>query len=103
MIVTEDTDRNSALDTHFKMRNAKQLFFAAVTIAKRYVSFHLMPVYVEPALPADASRGLMEHRHGKPRFNFTRVEAELFSGLETLIQAGYAYYVEAGYITQEER
>ena len=49
------------------------LAFAGVQIGKRYVSYHLMCVYLSPDLLAEMSPQLQERMHGKSCFNFTRV------------------------------
>ena len=45
-----DTPGDLYIDTFHIMKNRKPLFFGAVHIKKNYVSYHLMPVYVNPSL-----------------------------------------------------
>ena len=49
-----DTKMDSAsdfyVDTKHIQKNKKPLFFGAVQVKKNYVSYHLMPVYVDPSL-----------------------------------------------------
>jgi hypothetical protein len=68
------------------------LFFGAVKIGKRYVSFHLMPVYVNPELLDGMSPELRKRMQGKSCFNFTRADDALFAELETLTAAGFARF-----------
>lgn len=44
--------------------------FAAVQIKKSYVSFHLFPVYLDPALLDEISDALRKRMQGKSCFNF---------------------------------
>jgi hypothetical protein len=74
------------------------LFFGAVKIGKRYVSFHLMPVYVHPDLLDGMSRELRKRMQGKSCFNFTRPDKALFAELETLTAAGFARFQQDGTI-----
>ena len=68
------------------------LFFGAVKVGKRYVSFHLMPVYVHPDLLDGMSPELRKRMQGKSCFNFTRPDDALFAELETLTAAGFARF-----------
>ena len=40
------------VDTRHLQKNKKPLFFGAVQTKKSYVAFHLMPLYLQPALLA---------------------------------------------------
>lgn len=64
-------------------------WFAGVRLGKRYVSYYLMPVYVEPSLLDGISPELRRRMQGKSCFNFTTVDEELFRELEMLTRAGY--------------
>ena len=48
--VKTDSDTELYLDTRHRQKNGRALFFGAVQVKKGFVSFHLMPVYVQPAL-----------------------------------------------------
>jgi hypothetical protein len=74
-------------------------FFGAVKMGKRYVSFHLMPVYVHPDLVNGLSPELRKRMQGKSCFNFTRPDDALFRELETLAAAGFARFQNDGLIT----
>lgn len=101
LVCTADTATDFALDTPHVMANGKPLFFGAVQVKKRYVSFHLMPVYVEPALLDNMSAALGKRMQGKSCFNFTRVDEALFAELAALAATGYELYRERGYLTRE--
>jgi hypothetical protein len=89
MVVVHDTPTGYYLDTRHVMKNKKPLFFAAATIGKSYVSFHLFPVYTCPTLLDGLSEGLRARMQGKACFNFKRVDAALFEELAALTQAGF--------------
>ena len=93
-----DDEVSYYLNTHHIMKNKKPMFFGAVQIKKNYVSYHLMPVYVDPTLLDNISEPLRKRMQGKSCFNFTSVDKELFSELALLTEAGYQSYVKAGYI-----
>jgi hypothetical protein len=58
-------------------------------IGKRYVSFHLFPVYMYPDLLGGMSDKLKRRMQGKSCFNFTEVDPELREELEGLTKRGY--------------
>lgn len=96
-LVTDD-EVSYYLNTHHIMKNKKPMFFGAVQIKKNYVSYHLMPVYVDSSLLDNISDALKKRMQGKSCFNFTSVDKELFSQLALLTEAGYQSYVKASYI-----
>jgi hypothetical protein len=65
------------------------MYFGSVRLGKAYVSFHLMPLYMNPALSQSISASLKKRMQGKTCFNF-KVEpaAEILSELEQLTEAG---------------
>ena len=99
MVLVEDSACRYYLNTGHIMKNKKPLFFAAVQMGKRYVSFHLMPVYVEPGLLKGMSEGLRKRMQGKSCFNFTRTEGLPFKEIRQLTSAGARFYLCQGYIT----
>ena len=64
-------------------------WFAGVRLGKRYVSYYLMPVYVEPSLLEGISPELKRRMQGKSCFNLTSVDEGLLGELEDLTRAGY--------------
>jgi hypothetical protein len=64
-------------------------WFGGIRKGKRYVSYYLMPVYVEPTLLDDVSTDLKRRMQGKSCFNFTRVDEKLLGELEELTRRGY--------------
>jgi hypothetical protein len=73
-------------------RIGRPLFVAAAQIKKNYVSFHLMPVYVDRELHKSISAGLRKRMQGKACFNFTTVDAEQLKELAALTKKGLACF-----------
>lgn len=95
---TLDTVDQLSLDTTHVMKNKKALWFGGVQVKKNYVSYHLMPVYLNPALLDDISTELKKRRQGKSCFNFKAIDPALFRELAELTKAGFEYYKREGYI-----
>lgn len=75
--------------------NAHQ-FFAGVRVAAKHVSFHLMPIYADPALLDGVSPALRKRLKGRTTFNFTAIDETLFSELEALTARCFDAYVAGG-------
>lgn len=73
-------------------RKGKPLFFGAVISGKAYVSFHLVPIYMNPALQQTVSPALKKRQQGKACFHFTKPDPALFRELATLTAAGSAFF-----------
>jgi len=86
------------VDTKYIQKNKKPLFFGAVQIKKSYVSYHLMPVYLNPELLDGMSSELQGRMQGKSCFNFTQSEKQLFKELAALTKAGRASYKAQGFV-----
>jgi len=79
----------------FPAHKGKPLFFAGVRLGRAYVSFHLLPLYMNPALVKTISPALKKRMQGKACFNFkTGPEAELLSELARLTEAGLKQWSE---------
>ena len=98
LVVVRDGPGDLHIDTRHIMKNKKPLFFGAVNIKKRYVGYHLMPVYVSPGLLDDVSGPLRARMQGKSCFNFTHRDSALFEELAQLTKAGYDFYRGERYI-----
>ena len=59
-------------------------YVAGTRVGKSYVSFYLMPAYVNPELKERLSPGLRKRMQGKACFNFTRVDEPLLAELDAL-------------------
>ncbi len=94
--VMADKPDNYYLNTVSPSWKGKPLAFAAVQIKKNYVSYHLVPVYMNPSLLAGMSPELKKHMQGKGCFNFTEVDMILFMELAVLTTAGFREYERKG-------
>ena len=63
------------------------MWFGAVRPGKAYVSVHLMPLYMNPALQARVPPGLKGRMQGKACFNFRTIDFDRFAELEDLARA----------------
>lgn len=97
LVVVNNGAEHYHLDTAHRMPNGKPLFFGAVRIGKRYVSYHLMPVYVNPELLHDVSPALRRKMQGKSCFNFTSLDEGLQAELADLTARGLEDYRRQGY------
>ena len=98
LILRTDDSNNYYLDTHHVMSNKKHLFFGSAKIGKRYVAYHLMPVYVNPELLQDITPNLKKRMQGKSCFNLVQYDSELIAELDVLTRRGYEDYKSKGYI-----
>jgi len=86
--VKHDTDADYYVESTKQFRG-RELFFGGVRKGKAYVSYHLFPVYMMPALLSSASPELRARMQGKSCFNFTRVDDSLLDELATLTRRGF--------------
>ena len=93
-----DTDDDLSINTRHIQKNGKPLWFGGVQIKKNYVSYHLMPVYVNPALLNGISPDLKKRMQGKSCFNFASSDSSLFEELAALTEAGFRDYQKQGYV-----
>ncbi len=87
MTVTADGPGGYSLDLPPTAGYPKGLFFAATRVGRRYVSFHLMPIYAMPGLHDRLSPALRARMQGKSCFNFSRIDEPLFDELAALTAA----------------
>ncbi|MEO8366553.1 MAG: hypothetical protein ABI538_10140 [Pseudoxanthomonas sp.] len=80
------TDEPGNLYVELRPTNAKEkpIFFGAVQTKKSYVSYHLMPVYENPALLTGITDSLRKRMQGKSCFNFSVDDPLLFGELDAL-------------------
>jgi hypothetical protein len=94
LTVTADTPAAYSLDGPYSEKWKKPLFFGSAQIKKNYVSFYLMPVYMNPELQKGISPELKKHMQGKSCFNFKKVEPALFEELAALTRAGFEGFLK---------
>ena len=79
----------SQVPSPFPQHKGQPMYFASVRVGKAYVSFHLLPLYMNSKLTKTISSGLKKRMQGKACFNFKLdPEPELLSELGRLTQAG---------------
>ena len=93
LTVSVDTPTEYTLVTKapspFPQHKGHPMFFGSVRIGKAYVSFHLLPLYMNPSLTKDISPALKKRMQGKACFNFkASPEPEALSELKRLTEAG---------------
>lgn len=86
--VTKDTAGHFSTDVLRVRYKGHPVMFGAVRMGKNYVSFHLMPVYMNPRLLGTISPELRRRMQGKACFNFNTVDEGLFRQLSDLTAAG---------------
>jgi hypothetical protein len=101
LVRTVDGPEELYLDTTHLQGNGKPLWFGGVQIRKRYVSYHLMPVYLNPRLLEGISPELRKRMQGKSCFNFSTADASLLAELAALTRAGFEDYRSQGLVPQD--
>lgn len=102
LVLVSDTETEYYLNTAFIMKNKQPMYFGSVKINKRYVSFHLMPVYVFPELLSEISPALKKRMQGKSCFNFKQADNALFAELADLTKRGFEAYQNHDYVTPND-
>ena len=85
--VLKDEPQEYTLVTKSNSNRRQPMWFGSVRAGKAYVSYHLMPLYFNPAMNAMVPLALKKRMQGKTCFNFKSVDKELFAELKTLTQA----------------
>ena len=83
----------------FPQHKGHPMFFASIRLGKAYVSFHLLPLYMNPSLSGTISPALSKRMQGKTCFNFkTTPDAGLLTELERLTHAGFKSFDEKNWV-----
>jgi hypothetical protein len=83
----------------FPQHKGQPMWFASVRQGKAYVSFHLMPLYMNPPLLRAVSPSLKKRMQGKTCFNFKAApEPELLKELERLVEAAMNDWAAKKYV-----
>lgn len=88
MRVVHDTPDYYYLDTTFPVYRGKPAMFAMVKRGKGYVSYHLLPLYMNPSLNSRISAELKKRKQGKACFNFSKPDPKLFAEVAELTRLG---------------
>jgi hypothetical protein len=97
--VKEDTAVEYSLLTQspspFPQHKGQPMSFGSVRLGKAYVSFHLMPLYMCPALNENIAPALKKKMQGKTCFNFKAPpDPELTAELKRLTEASLKLWGE---------
>ena len=92
MRVSADPSDNYCLNAGYDEKRKADIFFGAVQIKENYVSFHLMPVYVNPKLLEGISPELQKRMQGKSCFNFKEIDKSFLTELSDLTKKGFEFY-----------
>jgi hypothetical protein len=72
----------------------EHVYFGGVRLGKAYVSYYLMPVYMNPRLLEGISPDLRKRMQGKSCFNFRRNDEALLGELERLTERSAGWFRE---------
>lgn len=86
------------LVTRLAVHKGKPVWFAAIRMGKNYVSYHLMPVYMNAGMQKRIPPELKKRMQGKACFNFNEVDPALFRQLSELTAAGFEGYRAMKYV-----
>lgn len=83
----------------FPQHKEHPMDFGSVRVGQAYVSLHLMPIYMCPALTSQISPALKQRMQGKSCFNFKKIpEPALIAELQQLTEAGFKLWSEKNWI-----
>lgn len=88
------SDKKDAFNLYagYSEKYKRDIYFGGVEIKKNYVSFHLMPVYINPELLKDISPNLKKRMQGKSCFNFEAIDPAQIEELSNLTKKGFDFY-----------
>lgn len=96
LVVVHDAPDQYYLDTRKRAPDGKTMFFGQVLLKHDHVSYHLMPVQVDPQLAAAISPSLRKHLQGKSAFRFDALDPIALEELDRLTRAGMASFERKG-------
>ena len=83
----------------FPQHKGHPMCFSSVRLGKAYVSFHLLPLYMNESLSRTISPALLKRMQGKACFNFKITpDAELIAELERLTHAGFKFFDDKNWV-----
>jgi len=103
MSVKADTSTEFTLLTKrpspFPQHKGQGMYFASVRLGKAYVSYHLMPLYMNPGLSQAVSPELKKRMQGKTCFNFKAgPDSAEVAELRRLTAAGYQQWSKQNWL-----
>ena len=100
MIVQTDKPNDFTVLTRGIGPNKKPLWFGAVLSKKSAVTYHLMPLYYNPALQASVPADLLKRKQGKTCFNFQKPDPALFAALDKLTGQSRSAWEKHGFLDE---
>ncbi|HLJ28963.1 MAG TPA: hypothetical protein VKY85_19790 [Candidatus Angelobacter sp.] len=88
MRVVDDKPDYYCIETAFSVMGRGPVMFGAVRRGKGYVSYHLLPLYMNPQLQSKISAELKKRKQGKACFNFSKPDEKLFAEIAELTKLG---------------
>jgi hypothetical protein len=83
----------------FPQHKGQPMYFGSVRLGKAYVSFHLVPIYMQPDLAKSIPPALKKRMQGKACFNFkTAPEPDQLSDLASLTVAALDKWRELNWL-----
>jgi len=89
-VTVDEPDHYALASPTMRDRVGRPLPCASVQINKNYVSYHLLPIYMNHALSDSLSPSLRTRMQGKSCFNFTSVEPDQLKELAAITRRGIA-------------
>ncbi len=97
MDVVADGPTAYRLNTRHVRKDGYVLMFGAVEVRKRYVSYHLMPVYMAPPGVLPISEPLRRRMQGKACFNLSGIDEDLLAELSDLTRRAVSVAASSPY------
>jgi len=83
----------------FPQHKGNPMWFGSVRMGKAYVSFHLMPLYMNPPLEREIPPELKKRMQGKSCFNFKKQpEPEMLAQLDALTGKALGDWTAKGWL-----
>jgi hypothetical protein len=103
LVIQKDGPREYTLVTKspspFPQHKGQPMWFGAVKIGKSYVSYHLMPLYMNPTLTNTMTPALKKRMQGKSCFNFkTAPDPTTLGELERLTTTAVDYWADQNWL-----
>ena len=98
MVVQSNTPTDFTVVTRALGPNGKPLWFGCVLLKKSAVTYHLMPLYFNPALEATIAPELLPRKQGKTCFNFQRPDPTLFVAIDELTRRAREQWERRGFL-----
>jgi len=96
MRVAQDKPDYYYIETNFSVMGRGPVMFGAIRKGKGYVSYHLMPIYMNEPLQKTISPELKRRKQGKACFNFAKPDETLLAELAELTRLGFECFRKLG-------